>query len=342
MKKIKYIFFVFSILIIVSCNKSLTEVPLDFYSPENSYTNKGQFESALAGIYSNVRSNFYANADYVNNFDMLGIDCDFADNRGSGNGYSAYFNWNTLNADNTSGSGFSNKWWIRLYRLISMANTIIDRAEQPTAVWANQAEKNAIVGEAKFLRAFSYRFLANMWGDVPLVINETKTPKFDYTRAPQAEVYQLCKADLEFAVKWMPYINTQTGGRAPREAAFHLLSEIDICLKDYTAAIAAATAVITNGKNSLMTARFGVAKTFTFSGYDYRGPASAWGDVYWDLFQEGNFNYKEGNKEAIWNISNDPTIKGGNNLDLNTSGGFFVMDRHWGPIPWQAKDKSTV
>jgi len=124
MKKIKYIFFVFSILIIVSCNKSLTEVPLDFYSPENSYTNKGQFESALAGIYSNVRTNFYANADEVNNYDMLGIDCDFADNRLAGNGYSAYFNWNTLNADN----GFSKNWWTRLYRMISMANTIIDRA----------------------------------------------------------------------------------------------------------------------------------------------------------------------------------------------------------------------
>ena len=87
-----------------------------------------------------------------------------------------------------------------------MANTIIDRADQPTAVWANAAEKNAIVGEAKFLRAFSYRFLANMWGDVPLVINETKTPKFDYTRAHQVDVYQFCKADLQFAVQWLPYV----------------------------------------------------------------------------------------------------------------------------------------
>jgi hypothetical protein len=342
MKKTKYIFFVFSILIIVSCNKSLTEVPLDFYSPENSYTNKGQFESALAGIYSNVRSNFYSNADEVNNYDMLGIDCDFADNRLAGNGYNAYFNWNTLNADKTSGNGFSDKWWTRLYRLISMANTIIDRAEQPTAVWANAAEKNAIVGEAKFLRAFSYRFLANMWGDVPLVINETKTPKFDYTRAPQADVYQLCKADLEFAVKWMPYINTQTGGRAPREAAFHLLSEINICLKDYTGAIAAADSVIKGTNCMLMTGRFGKWTTFKSNAPTYQGTQNSWGDVYFDLFQDGNFNFKEGNKEAIWNIEQDPNILGGDNTDLNTSGGFFVMERWWGPAPWNIKDKNGV
>ena len=338
MKKSIYILLVFSIAIMASCKKSLTEVPLDFYSPENSYTNKAQFESALAGIYSNVRSNFYANADEVANYDMLGIDVDFADNRLGGTGYSAYFNWNTLNADN----GFSSKWWTRLYRLVSMANTIIDRAEQPTAIWTSQAEKNAIVAEAKFLRAFSYKFLANMWGDVPLVVNETKTPKFDYVRAPQAEVYQLCKSDLEFAVKWMPYINTQIGGRAPREAAFHLLSEINICLKDYTGAIAAADSVIKGTNCMLMTSRFGKWTTFKTNAPTYQGAQQTWGDVYFDLFQDGNFNFKEGNKEAIWNIEQDPIILGGNNTDINTSGGFFVMERWWGPAPWNARDKNGV
>jgi hypothetical protein len=50
-----------------------------------------------------------------------------------------------------------------------------------------------------------------------------------------------------------------------------------------------------------MTARFGVAKEFHFSGYDYQDPPA--GAMYIGFFQEGNFNYKEGNKEAIWNIS---------------------------------------
>ena len=48
MKKSKYIALIFSMVMFASCEKSLTEVPLDFYSPENSYTNKSQFESALA------------------------------------------------------------------------------------------------------------------------------------------------------------------------------------------------------------------------------------------------------------------------------------------------------
>jgi len=310
---------------------------LDFYAPENSYTNKAQFESALADIYLKIRTNFYANADEVNNYDMLGIDVDFADNLAFTNSSLPYFGWNTINADN----GFSSKWWGRLYKIIAQANTIIDRAELPAAKWSSDAEKNAIVGEAKFLRAFAYRFLANMWGGVPLVLNETKSPKFDYVRASQAEVYQQCKSDLTFATQWMAYVNDQTSGRAPREAAFTLLSEINLSLKDYQGSIKAADSVIAGGRLSLMTSRFGKWTAFTSNAPTYKGAYAPWGDVYFDLFQDGNFNFKEGNKEAIWNIEQDPTIIGGDNTDVNASGGVFVMERWWGPRPWGVSDANN-
>ncbi len=339
MKKIIFLSALLTTMVVSSCKKDLTEVPLDFYTPENSFTNKTQFESALAGVYLSVRTNFYGATGNVDDYDLIGYDVDLANWQNNTSVTKlTYFQWANMNADN----GFASKWWTRLYGMVQRTNAIIDRADAPEAKWASAAEKNAIVAEAKFLRAFFYKFLANMWGGVPLVLNETKAPKFDYVRATQEEVYKQCKADLDFAIQYMPTIDQLKGGRAPREAAYHLLSEIDICLKDYDGAIAAATAVIGGGKCSLMTARFGVLKNFTFSGYDYTGPVSAWGDVYWDLFQEGNMNWKEGNKEAIWNISQDATIKGGNNTDINTSGGNFTMDRYWGPIPWQAKDKNNV
>ncbi len=180
-----------------------------------------------------------------------------------------------------------------------------------------------------------------MWGGVPLVLTETKGPKFDYVRATQDEVYQQCKSDLEFAVQWMPTVNLLKGGRAPREAAYHLLSEIKICLKDYQGAVDAASSVIGGANHNLMTARFGAWKNFTFTGYSYRGPYIPWGDVYFDLFQDGNFNWKEGNRECIWNIQQDLKILGGGN-DVNTAGGLFGMERWWGPNYWSIKDTKGV
>jgi hypothetical protein len=265
----------------------------------------------------------------------MGIDADFADAVG-GDIPIPMFNWNTLNADNAQAS----KWWNRFYRWIFEANTIIDRADAPQAKWASEDEKNAIVGEAKFLRAFAYHFLGNMYGGVPLVLHETTTPKLDYTRSTQDSVYKQCKSDLEFATQYMPKITQVKGGRAPREAGYHLLSEVNISLKNYDAAIAAASAVIDGGNNNLMVSRFGKWTGFKFSGYTYNQAPVSWGDVYFDLFQDGNFNYGEGNKETIWNIEQDPRIIGGDNTDLNVSGGFFVMERWWGPLPWNLTDKN--
>lgn len=320
------------IVSITSCNDLLEEKPKDFLTPDNSYTDKKGFESALTYIYLSIRNDFYANEDSWKNYDLMGVDVDLNVPRSANDVYNEYFYWNTLNADN----GIVKKWWQRFYKYIYSCNVIIDRAESSNAKWVSDEEKNAIVGEAKFLRAFSYRFLANMWGYAPLVLHETTSPQFNYKSATQEEVYWQCKEDLLFAIQWMPDIDNQKGGRTSKVAAQHLLSEILICLKDYKGAIEQATAVIDNPAMSLMTERFGKLKDFTFEGYDYQGEKEIWGDVYWDLFREGNFNRIEGNNECIWNVQFDVELEGGGNT--GKSGGNFVFERWLCSGWWLLKD----
>ena len=315
-----------------SCYDLLTEVPKDFLTPENSYTDRKGFEAALANIYLSIRNDFYANSDQWQNFDLMGVDVDLNNPRTSNDVYTEYFYWNTLNADN----GIAKKWWQRLYGYIYSCNVIIDRAESSLVKWNTEEEKNAIVGEAKFLRAFAYRFLGNMWGKAPIVLEETTSPQFNYQSATQEEIYKQCKEDLLFAVQWMPEIDNQKGGRASNVAARHLLSEILICLKDYNGAVEQATAVINNPSMSLMTERFGKLKDFTFEGYDYQGEKEPWGDVYWDLFRENNFNRINGNKECIWNVQFDVELQGGGNTGV--SGGNFGLERWFGAAWWSQKD----
>lgn len=315
-----------------SCYDLLTEVPKDFLTPENSYTDRKGFEAALANIYLSIRNDFYANSDQWQNFDLMGVDVDLNNPRTSNDVYKEYFYWNTLNADN----GIAKKWWQRLYGYIYSCNVIIDRAESSLVKWNTEEEKNAIVGEAKFLRAFAYRFLGNMWGKAPIVLEETTSPQFNYQSATQEEIYKQCKEDLLFAVQWMPEIDNQKGGRASNVAARHLLSEILICLKDYNGAVEQATAVINNPSMSLMTERFGKLKDFTFEGYDYQGEKEPWGDVYWDLFRENNFNRIDGNKECIWNVQFDVELQGGGNTGV--SGGNFGLERWFGAAWWSQKD----
>ena len=316
-----------------SCYDLLDENPKDFLTPDNSYTDKAGFESALGQIYLSIRNNFYAYSDRYQNYDLFGMDVDLNGPRSAEDTYLEYFYWNTLNADN----GMADTWWSRFYGMIYNCNVIIDRADADVVKWVSEEEKNAIVGEAKFLRAFAYRFLANMWGNAPIVLHETTEPQFNYESRTQEELYQQCKEDLEFAVQWMPDIDDQQGGRASKVAAQHLLTEILICMGDYEGAIEQASAVINNPAMSLVTERFGCMTDFTFEGYDYQGEKEPWGDAWWDLFQEGNFNRVEGNTECIWNVQFDVTIQGGGNT--GTSGGNFVFERWFaGPNWWNLKD----
>lgn len=315
---------------LTSCYDLLEEKPLDFLTPENSYTNKKGFEAALANIYLKIRNDFYVSTDAYYAYDLLGVDVDYEDLRVSNDTYNEYFYWNTLNADN----GFSKKWWQRFYNYIFDCNVIINRAESDYVEWISEKEKNAIVGEAKFLRAFAYRFLANMWGNAPIILEETTSPQFNYKSASQEEIYKQCKEDLEYAIQWMPDIDDQKGGRASKVAAQHLLAEILIGLKDYEGAVKQASAVIDNPAMSLMKDRFGKLINFEFEGYDYLGEKEPWGDVYWDLFREGNFNRIDGNHECIWNVQFEYNTIGGGDKDGNGPS----FERWLTAAPWMLKD----
>src|SRR5678815_2179666 len=101
MKKIIIISAMLATLVVSSCKKDLSEVPLDFYTPENSFNNKAQFESALAGIYLAFRTDMYAFEDAAKNYDMLGMDLDLANVESNASAQKTqYFNWITMNADN--------------------------------------------------------------------------------------------------------------------------------------------------------------------------------------------------------------------------------------------------
>lgn len=334
MKRFKYIFSLLFLLgIINSCSEDvLTEVPKDFLSPENAFNKKADFEAALADIYKDVRADAYAIGPWTSGRNpSQGCDFDIMRASAGNNPYIEIFFWQDLNPDNS----WVERMWTFYYKWIYKANVVIERAEDDKVSWSSDGEKNAIIGEAKFLRAYGYHFLANMWGGVPLVVSPASSATFDYTRASQEAIYQLCKDDLEFATQWMQTVDQLDGGRAPRAAAYHLLSEVNICLEDYDGAIEAANKVIDDPNFKLVTERFGKWTDFKFRGYDYQGEAEPWGDYYWDMFRDGNMNWKEGNHECIWNIQiNRNTVGGGGNRR-------FQLESI-GPISWNTTDRNGV
>jgi len=196
----------------------------------------------------------------------------------------------------TPETGDCEKYWNWAYlKMIPMANKVIyfGQKESNKDIWENEEEKNAIIAEAMFFRAWTYNILANLFGDAVIVEASTPEPVYDFQRSPRQEVYQLAREDLEFASLWLPdEVDASQEGRPIKAAAQHLLAEVCISLGDYDAAITSATNLIDNLDFYLMKTRFGSA-------------AGEPGDVFSDLFKEGNFNRSSGNKESIlvWQIT---------------------------------------
>ena len=294
-----YISILFSMLVAFSsCDEKefLTEVPLDFYSPENSYKTFDNFEAAVKNLHDVVRNEFYASSGEYD-IPHLAFSCTelLYLHRALGP------NWNlAAMLLPTSSEVVLEAVWQPAYQLIYDANVILERTESEYSELTDN-QKNRIKAETSFFRALGYKWLANLYGGVPIVLEEVKTPKRDFTRATRQAVYEQCAVDLEFAVQHLPDIDEVDVTRISKPVANHLLSEIYISLGRYQDAIDAASEVINHPRMHLMTQRFGTRVSDPKFG----------GDVYWDLHQKGNQDRAKGNTESLWVIPFAFMVPGG-------------------------------
>jgi len=83
--------------------------------------------------------------------------------------------------------------WLEAY--FFDANAIIERADSDENELTAE-EKEYFSAEAKFFRGYMYKMLANLYGNVPVVLEETKSPKRDYENSERQAVYQQAASDL--------------------------------------------------------------------------------------------------------------------------------------------------
>jgi hypothetical protein len=293
---------------IASCSKSfLDEKIYSSFTPE-ALNDSLAFEAAVAGIQSQYMLWHTYIEDPAGNQGWLTvwqIGTDVAYNKAVADFDPLsvpYTNYETLTSTDES-AAFAWTWG---YNLINNCNTVITNIEKPSLEMSD-ANKNSIKAEASFFRAVAYNTLATLFGGVPIITEPVSEPKTDFTRAPLSDVNALIISDLTFAKANLPSIeNVKTNakgkmyGRANAAMASQLLAEVYLRTGDNALAESECDAVINSGDFDLMTSRFGVK-------------VGQPGDVFSDMFVQGNQRRNEGNREGIWviEIENPKTIVGG-------------------------------
>ena len=178
------------------------------------YRTPGGYESLVNSTYEGLRYIYGPERGFT--ITVFGTD-EFSE--GSDGGHKHF---NRYNPDLNANATFTREVWDRLYRTINATNAAIDRAGEAQIP---AATRDVRVGEAKFLRALYYLYLVQMFGDVPLQLEETREVSTAATRTPAAEVYAAIIADLEDAEAKLP--NTQAQyGRATKPAAQFLMARV--------------------------------------------------------------------------------------------------------------------
>ncbi len=150
----------------------------------------------------------------------------------------------------TSATGSIGAMWTRFYKTIGRANLSIDYTEKFGL--KDEAYKNRLIGEAKFLRALHYFWLVRMFGDVPIQLVDN--PESWVERKPKAEVYAYIEKDLTDAIAVLPSKNEYASadlGRATKGAAQGLLAKVYLYQEKWQQAYDAAGLVMASGQYGL-------------------------------------------------------------------------------------------
>lgn len=225
------------ILEISSCKKFLQEKPLTQLSTATYYKTLQDAEGAINAIYGPIRSDGVFSRQYMQ---LTDIPSDYAYGRGSTAPAGQYQLLDQTNISRVA------TVWVGLYQAINYANIAIQVIPNITSIDTTTSE--ALVSEAKFLRAFCYFHLVINWGAVPLYLSTTHTVT---KRMPVQDVYNAITADLESGELNLPAVPA-TEGHPTKLAAKSLLSLVYLFMGQYDSAQNNSLQVIQSGQYSLV------------------------------------------------------------------------------------------
>jgi hypothetical protein len=223
-------------LMLSSCEEMLVEEPKSV-TEENFYNTAGEVETATNAIYSPLRTE--GHMTYIS---TLEVHTDYGYGRGSFAQMNDFQGLNTNNINRVAG------FWNDFYLSIRNANLVILHA--PNGHSISQEDINKYVGEAKFMRAFSYFHLVRNWGEVPLK-TAANMRDLEVGKSPVDGIYDLILSDLIEAEMNLPE-DQELLGRPTKFAAQTLLADVYLELGLFEEAAEKANDVIQSGKYSLV------------------------------------------------------------------------------------------
>ncbi len=257
-----------------SCHDDLDQTPIDpdVVSEFDVFTNATEAKKALAKLYASLA--LTGQKGPTDAPDIEGID------EGTSQFTRMLYNLNELTTDHAvvgwgdtgvpemhnqtwgTANAFIEAMYYRLGQEVSFCNSFITNAES----LASDSDVATYIAEARFLRAYAYYNLMDLYGNIPLTTKiETTLP----TQVTRAEVFNFVESELLEIIDLLPASGGNEYGRVDKTAAEALLARTYLNAEVYTetaryaeAATYAEKAI--NGAYSISTAENGNYNAYQF------------------------------------------------------------------------------
>ncbi|MCG8323299.1 MAG: RagB/SusD family nutrient uptake outer membrane protein [Cytophagales bacterium] len=213
------------------------EEPIKELSPSSVFSTDVSASAAVLGIYSDLWDFGYEIAVHtgLSADELINFSSDFIQQQ---------FFLNELAVDNIR----VHDLWSGLYKPIFGSNAVLENIGASTDL--SEPTRSQLEGEARFMRAFCYLYLVNLFGEVPLITSTDYRVNSVEPRSDINEIYRLITTDLEKAQDLLgdEYL-TEERVRVNKYCAKALLARVHLYLENWLDAEILATEVINN--NSL-------------------------------------------------------------------------------------------
>ena len=125
-------------------------------------------------------------------------------------------------------------YWNNYYSWISRCNQVLAAIDDEGIEWDSSAVKDNLKGQALFVRAWSYYWLATLYGDACIHLEPVATlDQSSVALSPESEIISIVKTDAGLAQSLLLGKADQQAGRITSGTATMLLAEVAIYEKDY-------------------------------------------------------------------------------------------------------------
>ncbi len=224
------------ICLLGACSDFLNEQPQSDFTNDGSggdgltskYLNLADAEAELQGAYENFKSDIFQMENYTIN-DIQSDNC-YVGGDGTNEEAVGMLRLSPTNAK-------VSLVWSQYYSMSGTATNVIENTRLMESAAIQEADRNRIMAEAKFIRTWACFDMVRLWGDLPMVTQLIPTitaenleewyPVMYPERTPEEEIYRQIIDDLDEAGT-IRYLESMNKGafQATKGAAYGLLAKV--------------------------------------------------------------------------------------------------------------------